>query len=100
MDSNCTYVWDASAATVDTNYLVQARAIDGNGTEIYRQLNSFVIASVNYSFALMLPSSGCTNGKGRIDSGSGACQKGYFETTDLTGLADQNKVDPEGQTTG
>jgi hypothetical protein len=53
---------------------------------------------LDYSFTLLLPSSGCTSGKGRIDSGSGACQKGYFETTDLSGLADQNKVDAEGQT--
>jgi len=46
---------------------------------------------------LSLPSSGCTQGKGSTD-GSADCEKGYFETTDLTGFADQTKVDPEGQT--
>ncbi|MDD5163373.1 MAG: hypothetical protein PHD95_04155 [Candidatus ainarchaeum sp.] len=98
-DANCTYVWD-STGTADGNYYVQGTAQDNNGTGKKSQANSFHIlgGAADYSFVLMLPSSGCTSGKGRIDSGNGACQKGYFETTDLSGLADQNKVDPEGQT--
>jgi len=53
-------------------------------------------AATDYSFVLMMPTSGCTAGKGRLDAGDGACQKGYFEVT--TGGTDQNKVNPEGQT--
>ncbi|MDD5148556.1 MAG: hypothetical protein PHH08_03775, partial [Candidatus ainarchaeum sp.] len=98
MDSNCTYTWN-STGTASGDYFVQGLATDNNGTGIIWQANAFTIGgAADYSFALMLPSSGCTEGKGRIDSGSGACQKGYFETADLSGLADQNKVDAEGQT--
>jgi hypothetical protein len=63
---------------------------------VYLIRNSVLANTPNYSFVLSLPSSGCTTGKGNISGGS-ACQKGWIETTDTTGAADQNKVDPEGQ---
>lgn len=51
----------------------------------------------DYSFVVSLPSSGCTSGKGRVSAGNGACEKGYFIPTDLSGLSDENQVNPEGQ---
>lgn len=73
--------------TVDTNYSNKT-----NG-----DINVTIIAQ-NYSFVLSLPSSGCTTGKGNITGGS-ACQRAWIETTDLTGVADENQIQPEGQST-
>jgi len=50
----------------------------------------------DYSFTVLLPSSGCTQGKGSYDAAVD-CERGYFETTDLAGLADQTEVDAQGQ---
>ncbi len=54
-------------------------------------------ASEDYSFVLLLPSSGCTTGKGNITGGTN-CQKIYFEATELDGPTDENQINPEGQT--
>lgn len=59
-------------------------------------INIRIILPPNYSFSLSYPASGCTYGKGSIDQDN-SCDRAYFEPTDLVGLADQNKVDPEGQ---
>ncbi|MDO8627449.1 MAG: hypothetical protein Q7K42_03210, partial [Candidatus Diapherotrites archaeon] len=72
-------------------------------TAVTSSLTAYTItisaASTDSTFALSLPSSGCTEGKGSIDAGT-SCDKGYFEATDLTGTADQNEINPEGQTAG
>ncbi|MFH1664421.1 MAG: hypothetical protein ABH986_06515, partial [archaeon] len=53
-------------------------------------------AAADYTFTVLLPSSGCTQGKGSYDAGTD-CERGYFETTDLAGLADETEVDAQGQ---
>lgn len=93
--------WVAKATTAGTYelrsniYGNSITTLTANGTNRTIIVNS---GAADTTFALSLPSSGCTNGKGRISSGSGACEKGYFEATDLTGTADENQVNPEGQT--
>ncbi|MEM4326899.1 MAG: hypothetical protein QXZ13_01880, partial [Candidatus Diapherotrites archaeon] len=52
----------------------------------------------DYSFTVLLPISGCTEGKGSVDNDN-SCDRGYFEATDLQGYADENQVSPQGQTT-
>ncbi|MCR4368566.1 MAG: hypothetical protein NUV67_01525, partial [archaeon] len=72
-----------------------ATAGTSSGTD--RTITTQAVAN-DYSFTLSLPSSGCTQGEGSIDAGT-SCDKGYFETTDLSGAADETKVDAQGQTT-
>ncbi len=88
-------------ATVDGTYELRILS-DGNVTDVNTSSGTdrtmtFTGGAADYSFTLNLPSSGCTQGKGSIDAGT-SCDKGYFEATDLGGNADNNKVDPEGQT--
>ena len=77
----------ADGATTDVNTT--------NGTD--RTITTQTPPSADYSFVLLLPSSGCTLGKGSTDANA-YCEVGYFESTDTSGVADQNKVDAEGQT--
>ncbi|MEM0360733.1 MAG: hypothetical protein QXK06_05350 [Candidatus Diapherotrites archaeon] len=81
-------------AKIDSNWSADVNYSSANNADI----NITISGPADYTFTLSLPSSGCTEGKGRISAGSGACEKGYFEPTDLSGLSDQTKVDPEGQT--
>ncbi|MEK6941560.1 MAG: hypothetical protein AABW85_01755 [archaeon] len=82
-------------SSIDSNW-----SADINTSRLTKaDLNVTINLAQPLGFAVSLPSSGCTDGKGRFSGqGSGACQRGYFETTDLSGPADQNKVDAEGQT--
>ncbi len=70
---------------------------DNGGVYSIKDIAIAAAAGNDYSFSLLLPSTGCTEGKGSIDAGV-SCDKAYFEATDLSGVADNTKVDPEGQT--
>ncbi len=95
--------------TYDANWTIKANAagtyelrVGAVGAAAYLVTTSgtnrtiTVSAGVDYSFVLSLPSSGCTNGKGNITGGT-SCQRGWIETTDITGTADENQLAPEGQ---
>ncbi len=71
-------------------------ADSGTSSGTDRTITTQAVAA-DYSFTLSLPSSGCIQGEGSLDA-SADCEKGYFETTDLAGLADETKVDAQGQT--
>ncbi|MEK6902925.1 MAG: hypothetical protein AABX02_05060, partial [archaeon] len=96
----CHYNWNTTSVANGTYYIL-FRAVDSPLTAFDQsdyafQVNNSIIA--DYSFVLMLPSSGCTSGKGNLSGGS-TCERGWVETTDLTGAASETKVNPEGQTT-
>jgi len=98
-DTNTTHQW-VLKATQGGTYELRVR-VDGNNTDANYSSGTdrtmVIQAPADYSFALNLPLTSCTQGKGSIDAGT-TCDRGYFETTDLSGLADQLKVDPDGQT--
>jgi hypothetical protein len=80
-------------------FMVSVFADVNNKTDngaVYLIENVVSSTSVNYSFVVSLPSSGCTVGKGNISGGS-TCQKGYIESTDTSGPSDSNQIAPEGQ---
>jgi hypothetical protein len=74
--------------------------------DVNNRTNSGSIAIINniatsgaldYTFAVLLPSSGCTNGKGNITGGT-TCQRAWIEPVlDLNGLTTETGVAPEGQ---
>jgi len=87
------------AGTYELRFSAAGATADANATNGTGRTMTIQTPAADYTFALLYPSSGCTDGKGRFTGqGAGSCQRGYFETTDLSGAADQNKVDPEGQT--
>lgn len=97
---------DSNITASDANYTITYRysnndgSVDDNATmsgKIWLTYTHSASVPNDYSFALSLPSSGCTQGKGSFDAG-GTCDRGYFEPTDLDGNSDQAKVDAEGQT--
>ena len=98
-DSSYSVSW-VLQANVAQNYELRFRG-DGstadvnttNGTD--RTITIQAVAN-DFSFTLSLPSSGCTEGEGSTDAGAD-CEKGYFETTDIVELADETKVDAQGQ---
>ncbi|VVB98950.1 MG2 domain protein [uncultured archaeon] len=99
-DTNSSHKWVLKAFTTGTYELrvcVDGNNSDANCSSGTDRTMTIGTGANEYSFSLSLPSTGCTQGKGSIDAGT-SCDKGYFEPTDLTGPSDQNKVDPEGQT--
>ena len=97
---------DASSVVtaVDKNYVINYKYASSSSDDnvvmsgkLFLTYNFAPPVAADYSFALSMPSSGCTQGKGSYDAG-GTCDRGYFEPTDLDGNSDQTKVDPEGQT--
>ncbi|MDO8537587.1 MAG: hypothetical protein Q7S21_01760 [archaeon] len=87
--------------TVANSYELRFNTYGDSITDVTSSATAYSISitagGTDTTFALSLPSSGCTQGKGSIDAGT-SCDKGYFEATDLTGTADENQVNPEGQT--
>ncbi|MFH1391148.1 MAG: hypothetical protein ABIH20_02435 [Candidatus Diapherotrites archaeon] len=71
----------------------QTAITTSSGTDRTMTIQTF---SEDFTFVLALPNSGCTEGEGSIDAGAD-CEKGYFVTTDLSGLADQTQVAAQGQ---
>ncbi|MBM3281802.1 MAG: hypothetical protein FJY86_00475 [Candidatus Diapherotrites archaeon] len=56
-------------------------------------------STLDYTFAVLLPSSGCTNGKGNITGGT-TCQRAWIEPlVDLNGTTTETGLVPEGQST-
>lgn len=82
-----------TAVAADVNNKANSGAV-----YLLRDVVVAVSTSQDYSFVLNLPSSGCTVGKGNLSGGS-TCQRGYIVTTDTNVLSDENKVNPEGQST-
>jgi len=90
-----------TAGTYELRFSATGATADANTTSGTNRTMTIQAPAADYTFALAYPSSGCTEGKGRFPGqGNGSCQRGYFETTDLSGNADQNKVFPEGQQYG
>ncbi|GEM_PF-2811184 len=88
--------------TQATEYLIRSK-IDSNwSTDInYSNLNladvNVTISAANdYTFTLSLPSTGCFEGQGSVNADT-SCDKAYFETTDISGNSDENKVNAQGQ---
>jgi hypothetical protein len=67
-----------------------------NNGAVYYVPDVVTSGTVDYSFVLFLPSSGCTSSKGNLTGGT-SCQRAYFEATDTNGPADSNQIAPEGQ---
>lgn len=99
--STCSFDWNISGIA-DNNYFILIEINNGLNTNFDASAQSFrvnPVGGVDLSFAMLLPSSGCTEGKGSTDAGTD-CEKCYFETTDLSGAADETQVACEGQTGG
>lgn len=88
-DANYTITYQYVSSSSDDNAVMSGK--------LFLTYNFTPSVAANYSFALNLPSSGCTQNKGSYGI-SGSCDRAYFETTDTTGNSDQDKVDAEGQT--
>ncbi|MDO8427968.1 MAG: hypothetical protein Q7S92_02030 [Candidatus Diapherotrites archaeon] len=99
-ETSSAFAWEIqgfTAATYELRLRTDANFTDTNtssGTD--RTITISAPGGADLTFALAYPASGCTNGKGRTSAGNGACEKVYFETTDLSGNADENQVIPEG----
>lgn len=81
-----------SSPSADINFVNKT-----NNGGVYYVPDIATTSSLDYSFVLFIPTSGCTSNKGNITGGV-SCQRAYFETTDTTGTSDENQVVPEGQT--
>ncbi|QQR93050.1 MAG: hypothetical protein IPJ89_02300 [Candidatus Iainarchaeum archaeon] len=53
----------------------------------------------NLTFTLSLPSLSCSADLGNGDGADGPCTRAWIESTDTSGVADQNAVAPDGQST-
>jgi len=95
--------WNVQGTTESTFELrlrTSSATADANNTDgTLRTITLQAASGVDLSFAVLLPSTGCTQGEGSIDAGSD-CERGWFATTDLTGNADENKVFAQGQQYG
>lgn len=80
-----------TASAADVNFFFRT-----NNGAVYYVPDVVTSGSLDYSFVLFLPSSGCTSNKGNLTGGT-SCQRAYFEATDTTGVADSNQIAPEGQ---
>ncbi len=70
-----------------------------NAGAVYLLRDAVTANASDYSFVLSLPTA-CTDGKGAIVNCVDPCTciRGWIETTDVNGNADQNQVAPDGQT--
>ncbi len=97
--------WVVQAATAGTYELrvsASGSFIDTNtslGTDRTITIDAAAPPEPDYSFVVMLPSSGCSEDKGGAPACGADCQcvRGYFESTDLNGLSTIFQVEPEGQ---